>query len=377
VVAEVGRRLRATVRGDDVVARMGGGAFGVLARSTATEADQLADRCLAVVEQPIATSAGIVDLTASVGLVVVEPGLDEEELFSRAALAVRAARAAGLGSASRYTDALGEAAARRDRLRTDLQGAAARGELSLLYSPIVSLEEQRVTGVEAHLSWRHPEFGDVPPAEFLPIAERSGLIGELQRWALGEATAAVQTLPSAGAPLRLGLDVSSAYVAGGSLAADVDAALHRTGLSPERLVLEIPEATVLAGDERVAMDISSVRLMGVHVALDHFGAGGSSLATLTRLPIDVLKLDRSFMARVDRDPQDRALCESVVGIGRALGVDVVAEGVETPAQLGALCGFSCGFAQGFLLSRPLPLGELTALLSERAGVLWPGLVGQR
>jgi EAL domain-containing protein (putative c-di-GMP-specific phosphodiesterase class I) len=117
--------------------------------------------------------------------------------------------------------------------------------------------------------------------------------------------------------------------------------------------------------------------MGVHVALDHFGAGGSSLATLTRLPIDVLKLDRSFLARVDRDPQDRALCESVVGIGRALGVDVVAEGVETPGQLGALCGFRCGFAQGFLLSRPLPLGELAVLLHERAGVLWPGLVGQR
>ena len=116
--------------------------------------------------------------------------------------------------------------------------------------------------------------------------------------------------------------------------------------------------------------------MGVHVALDHFGARGSSLATLTRLPIDVLKLDRSFLTRVDRDPQDRALCESVVGIGRALGVDVVAEGVETPGQLAALCGFACGFAQGFLISRPLSLGELSVLLSERAGVLWPGLVGQ-
>jgi EAL domain-containing protein (putative c-di-GMP-specific phosphodiesterase class I) len=115
----------------------------------------------------------------------------------------------------------------------------------------------------------------------------------------------------------------------------------------------------------------------VHVALDHFGTGYSSLANLTRLPIDILKLDRSFLARVDRDPQDRALCESVVGIGRALGVDIVAEGVETPAQLATLCGFSCGFAQGFLISRPLPGGELAALLEARSGVLWPGLVGQR
>jgi diguanylate cyclase (GGDEF)-like protein/PAS domain S-box-containing protein len=377
VVAEVGRRLRATVRGDDVVARMGGGAFAVLARSTAAEADQLADRCLAVVEQPIATAAGIVDLTACVGLAVVEPGLTEEDLLGRAGLAVRAARAAGPGSATRYTDALGEAAARRARMLTALQGARGRGELYLLYSPIVSLEEQRVTGVEAHLHWRHPEFGDVPPGEFLPLAERAGLSGDLQRWALAEATSAVQALPSSGAPLRLGIDVPAAHVAGGTLAADVDAALQRSGLAPERLVLELPEATVLAEHDRVVMDVASVRLMGVHVALDHFGAGRSSLASLTRLPIDILKLDRSFVSRVDRDPHDRALCESVVGIGRALGVDVVADGVETPAQLTTLCGFPCGFAQGFLISRPLPLGELKVLLRERAGALWPGLVGQR
>jgi diguanylate cyclase (GGDEF)-like protein/PAS domain S-box-containing protein len=377
VVAEVGRRLRATVRGDDIVARMGGGAFAVLARSTAAEADQLADRCLAVVEQPITTSAGIVDLTASVGLVVVERGLGEEDLLGRAGLAVRAARVAGTGSAARYTDAIGHAAARRARMLTDLQGAPARGELFLLYSPIISLTEQRVTGVEAHLHWRHPELGDVPPSEFLPAAERAGLSGELLRWALDQATAAVQGLPSAGAPLRLGLDVPAAHVAGGTLAADVDAALRRSGLAPERLVLELAEETVLAEDERVAMDVASVRLMGVHLALDHFGSGRSSLAGLTRLPIDILKLDRSFVSRVDRDQQDRALCESVIGIGRALGVDVVAEGVETPAQLTTLRGFDCGFAQGFLISRPLPLDEVRALLSERAGVLWPGLVGQQ
>jgi EAL domain-containing protein (putative c-di-GMP-specific phosphodiesterase class I) len=117
--------------------------------------------------------------------------------------------------------------------------------------------------------------------------------------------------------------------------------------------------------------------MGVHVALDHFGAGGSWQGPQSPLPNGVLKHERAILARGDRDPQDRALCESVVGIGHALGVDVVAEGVETPGQLGALCGFATGFAQGFLLSRPLPLGELDELLTERAGVLWPGLVGQR
>ncbi|MGY1602906.1 putative bifunctional diguanylate cyclase/phosphodiesterase [Geodermatophilus sp. SYSU D00815] len=378
VEAEVGRRLRATVRAEDVVARMGFGGFGVLARSAGTEADQLADRCLAVVEQPIATTAGIVDLTASVGLVVLAPDVEVDELLARGELAVRAARATGPGASARYTPALGEAAARRQRLLDDLHGATARGELFLLFSPIVSLEEQRVTGVEALLGWRHPELGDLEAAEFLPVAERAGLVGELQRWALDEATRVAAGLPgTGGTALRLGVDLAASYVAGGTLVTDVENALHRSGLAPERLVLEVPEATAVADDERIALDIASVRLMGVHVALDRFGAGRSSLASLTRLPVDILKLDRSLLARLDRDPQDRALCESVVGIGRALGVDVVAEGVETPAQLATLCSLSCGFAQGFLISRPLPLAGLIALLRDRAGQLWPGMVGQR
>jgi diguanylate cyclase (GGDEF)-like protein/PAS domain S-box-containing protein len=377
VEAEVGRRLRSTVREDDVVARLGGGAFAILAHETATDADQLAHRCLAVVEQPIVTDAGIVELTAAVGLVGLEAGVSVAELTTRAELAVRAARVSGAGSATRYVPALGEAAARRDRLRTDLQGARDRGELFLLFQPIVSLTEQRITGVEALLRWRHPTLGDVPPTEFLPIAERAGLIADLERWALEEAMTATASLPSSGAPLRLGINVPAAYAAGGTLVADVEAALAGSGFGAELLVLEIPEATVLSGDERVALDITTLRLMGVHVALDDFGAGDASLASLTRLPIDILKLDRSFVARVDRDRQSRALCESVVGIGRALGLDVVAEGVETPGQLGILCGFGAGFAQGFLISRPMPLLDLARLLEERDGALWPGLVGSR
>jgi EAL domain-containing protein (putative c-di-GMP-specific phosphodiesterase class I) len=211
----------------------------------------------------------------------------------------------------------------------------------------------------------------------VPIAERAGAIGELQRWALEQAATAVLELPEPVTPLRLGVNISASHVAARTLVGDVAAVLRRTGLAPERLILEITEATVLADGEHVAVDIEALRLMGVHVALDDFGTGQSSLAHLTRLPIDILKLDRSFVSRVDRDPKSRALCESVVAIGRALGLDVVAEGVETPAQLGALRGLGCGFAQGFLLARPLRLGELTDLLSDGAGVLWPGLVGTR
>jgi EAL domain-containing protein (putative c-di-GMP-specific phosphodiesterase class I) len=289
-----------------------------------------------------------------------------------------------------WTPALGAAAARRDRLREEVAGAAARGELWLAFQPIVSMEEQRIVGVEALLRWRHPELGDVPPREFVPVAERAGAVAGLQRWALLGACTAVASLPDVdGVPLRLGVNISAAHVAGRTLVQDVAAALEASGLAPERLVLEITEATVSAdGDPAagrpasphsaaggVAHDIATLRLMGVHVALDDFGTGTSSLAHLVRLPIDVLKLDRAFVSRVDRDRQSRALCESVVTIGRALGLDVVAEGVETPAQLGALRGMGIGFAQGFLLSRPLPLADLVQVLQDDAGALWPGLVG--
>jgi predicted signal transduction protein with EAL and GGDEF domain len=375
VIAEVGRRLRATVRAEDVVARMGGGAFAVLTEGDDSDADRLAGRCQSVVEQPIVTPVGIVDLTAAVGLVPLEGGLPVEELLRRADLAIRSAHEAGPGSSARYCPALGDSAARRDRLRDDLRGASARGELFLLFQPIVSLGEQRIAGVEAQLGWRHPDLGEVPSAEFVPIAEQAGLIGDLMRWGLAEVAAAGAGLPGAGASVNVGMTLAAGYVAGGTVVADVERVLATSGLAAERLVLQISAATVMSDDERIGMDVSTLRLMGVHVALQGFGSGDSALGHLTRLPVDVVKLDRELISRVDRDPQKRALCESVVGIVRALRLDVVAEGVETPAQLAALCGLGCDFAQGFLIARPGPLAAISAMLVDGPGALWPGLVG--
>jgi EAL domain-containing protein (putative c-di-GMP-specific phosphodiesterase class I) len=158
---------------------------------------------------------------------------------------------------------------------------------------------------------------------------------------------------------------------------DVENALARTGLNAERLVLQIGTDSVLSDDERIALDVSSLRLMGVHVALDGFGSGASALAHLTKLSVDMVKLDRAFITRLDRDPQSRALCESIIGIAKGLELHVVGEGVETPGQLGALCSFGCDSAQGFLLARPMSLSGLRALLTANAGALWPGLVGSR
>ena len=384
LVIEVGRRLRGTVRAGDLVARLGGGAFAVLAHGESddpvrdvADVDQLAARCLSVIEQPIMTTGGIVDLTGAIGLARVEPGLSAEDVLNRVELAVRAAHARAAGTAARWTPALGQAAERRDRVRADVAGAASRGELALLLEPVVSLTEQRIVGVEALLRWQHPVLGDVPPAEFLPLAARAGVAGELGRWLLQEAMLAVAALPERAEPVRLGVDVSTGWASTGTLVADVEAALRMTGLAPERLILEITEATVLADDERIGLDLTTLRLMGVHVALEGFGTGNSGLTQLTSLPIDVLKLDRALVTRIDRDPQARTLSDSMIGIGRALGLDVVAEGVETPAQLAALSDSGYGFAQGRVVSRPMTPADLAAHLSETAGLLLPGLVGQR
>jgi predicted signal transduction protein with EAL and GGDEF domain len=372
------------VRAGDLVARMGGGAFAVLAHGDAedpdrdvADVDQLASRCLSVIEQPIMTPGGIVDLTGAIGLARVQPGLSADDVLNRADLALRAAHVRATGTATRWTEALSEAAQRRDRLRADLAGAASRGELTLLLEPIVSLTEQRIVGVEALLRWRHPVLGDVPPAEFQPLAARAGVAGELGRWLLQEAMIAVAALPERAAPVRLGVDVSTGWASTGTLVADVEAALRMTGLAPERLILEITEATVLADDERIGLDLTTLRLMGVHVALEGFGTGYSGLTQLTTLPIDVLKLDRSLVTRIDRDQQSRALSDSMIGIGRALGLDVVAEGVETPAQLASLSASGYGFAQGRVVSRPMTPADLAASLADTAGLLLPGLVGQR
>jgi EAL domain-containing protein (putative c-di-GMP-specific phosphodiesterase class I) len=197
---------------------------------------------------------------------------------------------------------------------------------------------------------------------------------ELQRWVLHAATADVLTLPAPGADLRLGVNVSAQYLAAGTLVPDVASALRQSGLPPERLVVEIAESA-LSG-ERLHDDVTALRLMGVHLAVDDFGGGHSSLSGLGRLPVDVLKLDRTLLSRVDRDPFTRAMCAAVVSLGAALRIDVVAEGVETASQLGVLQTLGCGFAQGFLLSRPVRLAGLVELFEQHGGMLWPGIVAE-
>jgi EAL domain-containing protein (putative c-di-GMP-specific phosphodiesterase class I) len=190
---------------------------------------------------------------------------------------------------------------------------------------------------------------------------------------LAEATRAVVALPRHGRPLRLGINVPASHLTAGTLVSDVTRALSDSGLPPELLVVELAESA-LAGP-RVRDDVSALRLMGVHVALDDFGRGSASLTGLGSLPVDVIKLDRSLLSRIDRDAYVRAVCAAVVALGETLRVEVVADGVETTGQLAVLQSLGCGYAQGFLLSRPLGLVGLTELLGSGSGLLWPGVPG--
>jgi diguanylate cyclase (GGDEF)-like protein len=370
-LGEVARRLRATVRSGDHVARVDPEAFALLASGTAAEVDRLAARCLAVLEAPIVTAAGLVDLCAVVGLVALAPGLTPAQVQDRAELALADARSAGTGSVSRHRPELSAVRDRQEQLRADLVGARERGELELAWLPVVDLTDHRIAGVEALMRWRHPDLGDVGPEEFLPVAARAGMTVDLQRWMLAEATCAAVRLPQHGAALRLGINVSAAHLAAGTLVSDVTRALADSGLPPERLVVELAESALEA--PRVGDDVSALRLMGVHVALDDLGRGASSLTGLGGLPVDVIKLDRSLLSRIDRDPYVRAVCAAVVALGETLRVEVVAEGVETTGQLAVLQALGCGFAQGFLLSRPVGLVTLTELLEADGGRLWPGV----
>ncbi|MGZ6812106.1 MAG: putative bifunctional diguanylate cyclase/phosphodiesterase, partial [Blastococcus sp.] len=276
------------------------------------------------------------------------------EILRRGHLALRSARSAGPGSVHRHEDAARNEQTRRDTLRADLDGALDRGELRLVFQPVVDLLLHRTVSVEALLRWRHPVFGDVSPVEFVPLAEESQLITALGRWVLTEACAAVAAVPD---DLAVAVNVSARQVRSGELVPDVLAALESSGLPPSRLIVEITES-VLVDDPNVIEDLEVLRRLGVRIAVDDFGTGWSSLAYLVGLPVDVLKMDQHFLANVEHDQARRAMCRAVLSLGSSLGLPVIVEGVTTPAVLHLLRDMGHRYLQGYVFSRPLEAAQL-------------------
>jgi PAS domain S-box-containing protein/diguanylate cyclase (GGDEF)-like protein len=363
VLRELTNRISRALRGEDWLARAAGSEFAVLVHGSIADAEVVAARLVAAVE-PLPTASGTIRLTAAAGVSPLYSDVDAGEALRRGDLALRSARVAGPGRVRRHSDALRITQDREEALRADLDHALDEDQLYVVYQPVIDLALHRTVSVEALLRWRHPIYGEVSPGEFVPLAEESALINELGRWVLHRATATITALPHA--DLCVAVNVSARHVRSGELVPDVLAALESSGLPAGRLMLEITES-VLLDDEHVTEDLEALRRLGVRIAVDDFGTGWSSLAYLVGLPIDVLKMDRQFLADVETDPQRRALCSSVLHLGTSLGLSVIVEGVETQTELQLLRDMGHRFIQGYLLGRPMVPEELARRLPADDG----------
>jgi diguanylate cyclase (GGDEF)-like protein/PAS domain S-box-containing protein len=369
LLCEVADLLRSGARDEDLVARLGGDEFALLVPGGIDEATGLAERLVTLLDRSFRVRAPDgagpgprFPVSGSIGLAPLQPDDEASAAVRQADLALRAAKAAGKRCVRSSDQAIDSAMGRRTRLARDLPAALEQQQLRVVYQPIVGLAERRVLGLEALVRWEHPLLGTILPDEFIGLAEDDGLIVPLQQWVLQAAATDAAALFADGWDLQLGVNVSVRHLQAGCLAPDVAHALAATGLPARKLVLEITESVMLDTQDRLESDLATLRDMGCVISLDDFGRGYSSLAYLARLPVDILKMDREFVAGIEGDPRGAALVASVIELGRTLGMDVVAEGVETAGQLAVLQGMHCRYAQGYLLGRPMPLGKLVTFL---------------
>jgi diguanylate cyclase (GGDEF)-like protein/PAS domain S-box-containing protein len=351
-------RLREAAGEDARIARIGSDDFGVLlAGAREPEHAERAARDLAgALSAPVRLDEAEVPVTVSAGMATAEPGMSAEDLLRCADSALHIAQARGHGELETYSPAMHADARRRLKLRGALARAVEEGGLDLAYQPIVDLARDEATAVEALLRWQLPDGTPVAPADFIPVAEAAGLIVGIGAWVLERACAdVVGRRTESGAQLRVCVNVSAIQLRTAGFAAQVAAALERSGLPPEALTLELTESVMVDDVGAVIEALQLVRRLGVKVAIDDFGTGFSSLASLADLPVDELKLDRAFVAAMDGGDAHEALVGGVVSLAERMGLPLIAEGVETPAQLAALRRLGCGWAQGFHLGRPGPL----------------------
>jgi diguanylate cyclase (GGDEF)-like protein/PAS domain S-box-containing protein len=371
VLLETARRLSAAARAEDTVARFGGDEFTILCEDAGdAEARVVARRILELFERPFAHDGQELHLSASVGIRIGGPdATSPDDLLRDADIALYSAKEHG-GSRLEVFDPAARMAG-VDVLATEqaLRRALRRNELCLHYQPAIDLASGRVTVVEALVRWKHPSRGLVPPGEFIPVAEETGLIVPMGKWVMHEACAQLAAWRAEGmveSDVRVAVNVSARQLSGGDLPATVAEALAATGLDPYALCLEITESAVIQDTEVALRDLDAIKQLGVHIALDDFGVGFSSLGQIRELPpVDVIKLDRSFIAGLGRNRSDAAVVTAVLSLARSLGLVAVAEGVETEDQLGLLRGLGWDVGQGFYFARPQPPEDIARVLAAR------------
>ena len=370
LVAAAERLLNAT-RGCDTVARLGGDEFAVLLANVRNDHDitAVATRITAALRAPFALQGTEAFVSASVGIARATAGTGAEELLRNADAAMYSAKTRGKGRHVHFEAAMHAAVLARLALEADLRRAVAGGEFRLHYQPIVELASGRAVGVEALVRWAHPERGLVPPSEFVPFAEETGLIVPLGRWVLREACRQGAEWQGGPAPLRVTVNLSGRQLHEASLVDDVRAALADSGLAPSALVLEVTESVMMEHTDGTLARLNELRALGVSLAVDDFGTGYSSLSYLQLFPVDTLKIDKTFVDAVGQPGRDPVLARAIVALGGALQLTTIAEGIERVEQADELVRMGCLLGQGFHWAPPVDAATLTARLA--AGPMAP------
>jgi diguanylate cyclase (GGDEF)-like protein len=350
VVAE---RIRSAVGHADVAARLGGDEFGIvqIGRPQPESAAALAKRLVDLLGRTYIVEGHLLNVGASVGIALIPAdGQDTDQILKNAGLALDRAQQGGQGSYRFFETAMDEQMQARRSLEIDFRRALALRELALVYQPQLNLDSKRITGFEALLRWRHPKRGIVSPADFIPLAEETGLIVPIGEWVIRTACGDAARWPR---PLNVAVNVSAVQFGNPNLVSTILSALAESGLDPRRLEVEITES-VLLGDHRAVLDaLLRVHELGVRVSMDDFGTGYSSLSYLRSFPFDKIKIDQSFARAGSDDPSGMAIIRAIAVLGRSLGMTTLAEGVETEEQLARVAAEGCTDVQGYLISRPL------------------------
>jgi diguanylate cyclase (GGDEF)-like protein len=370
----VSARLVSAVRSEDTVSRLGGDEFVILLRNVnaADDAGRIAAKIVELMSKPARILTHEVEITASVGICVFPfNGRDSRELIVNADAAMYQAKTLGRNNFQFFTEETSSAYRERLKLHAGLRHAIERGEFELHYHPKVNVQTNEVVGMEALVRWRHPEMGLVPPAEFIPAAEETGLILPIGNWVLHEACRQNKEWQNRGmARLRVAVNLSALQFQRNVLDA-VSKALQATGLEARYLELEITESVVMQNAAEAVLTLEQLSRMGVHISIDDFGTGYSSLSYLKRFPLQTLKIDRSFIREVNQDPDDVAIVSAIIALAHNLRLKVVAEGVETENQLNTLRLLGGDEYQGFYRCKPLPAGEFEHMLVQHSGGVEP------
>jgi diguanylate cyclase (GGDEF)-like protein len=377
----VADRLLDATRGSDMVARLGGDEFAILLKGVRDHADAVivAERVARTLDSALGIGTTEVRIGASIGIAFGMKSTTADDLLRQADVAMYSAKHGGKGRHVIFEESMHRAALERLVLESDLRWALERGELELHYQPVMQLATRRILGAEALIRWRHPERGLLAPSTFIPLAESTGLILAIGRWALNEAcrqTATWRATHLAGADdrrgeFKIGVNISVWQIQQPDMCDVVRSALQDAGLPPANLTLEITESVMLRETDSTLARLRELKALGLSLAVDDFGTGYSSLSYLQRFPIDVLKIDKAFVDAVGSGT-DNALTRAIVALGTALGLTMVAEGIERAEQVEGLRFLGCGFGQGYFFSPPLPAEEFAKLLAQPVSGHAPG-----